>query len=100
LQQVILNLIMNAIEAMSDVTEGSRELLVSTSRAEADGALVAASDSGPDLPRANPERVFEAFYTTKANGLGAGLSICRSMVEAHGDDYGLHVTNPTARYFA
>jgi len=84
LQQVVLNLVMNAIEAMSEVSEGSRELLISTSLAEADGVLVAVSDSGTGLPQANPERVFEAFYTTKSSGLGMGLSICRSIVEAHG----------------
>jgi PAS domain S-box-containing protein len=84
LQQVILNLIMNAIEAMSEVREGSRELLISTSKAELDGVLVTVSDSGPGLPQVNPERIFEAFYTTKSSGLGMGLSICRSIVEAHG----------------
>jgi signal transduction histidine kinase len=84
LQQVILNLIMNAIEAMSEVTEGSRELLISTDEVEPDGVLVAVSDLGSGPPRANPERLFDAFYTTKANGLGMGLSICRSIVEAHG----------------
>jgi C4-dicarboxylate-specific signal transduction histidine kinase len=84
LQQVILNLIMNAIEAMSEVTEGSRELLISTSQAEADGVLVAVSDTGPGLPQDNPERLFEAFYTTKASGLGMGLAICRSIVQNHG----------------
>jgi C4-dicarboxylate-specific signal transduction histidine kinase len=84
LQQVILNLIVNAVEAMSDATDGSRELSISTSRAEAEGVLVTVSDSGPGLPPANPERVFEAFYTTKASGLGMGLSICRSIIEAHG----------------
>ncbi|MGA2291790.1 GAF domain-containing sensor histidine kinase, partial [Bradyrhizobium sp.] len=84
LQQVILNLTMNAIEAMSEVGEGSRELLISTSKAESGGVLVAVSDSGPGLPPANLARIFEAFYTTKASGLGMGLSICRSIVEAHG----------------
>jgi PAS domain S-box-containing protein len=84
LQQVILNLIMNAIEAMSEVREGSRELLISTREVESGGVLVAVTDSGPGLPRANPERIFEAFHTTKANGLGMGLSICLSIVEAHG----------------
>jgi signal transduction histidine kinase len=69
---------------MSDATDGSRELSISTSRAEAEGVLVTVSDSGPGLPPANPERVFEAFYTTKASGLGMGLSICRSIIEAHG----------------
>jgi C4-dicarboxylate-specific signal transduction histidine kinase len=84
LQQVILNLIMNAIEAMSDVREGSRDLLISTSEVESGGVLVAVTDSGPGLPQANPERIFEAFHTTKASGLGMGLSICLSIVEAHG----------------
>jgi signal transduction histidine kinase len=84
LQQVILNLIMNAIEAMSEVAGQPRELLVSTSNTDPDGVIVAVSDSGPGLPQADPERIFEAFYTTKASGLGMGLSICRSIVEAHG----------------
>jgi PAS domain S-box-containing protein len=84
LQQVMLNLIMNAIEAMSEVAERSRELLISTSKAESGSVLVAVSDSGPGLPQANPERVFEAFYTTKASGLGMGLSICRSIIQNYG----------------
>jgi len=84
LQQVILNLIMNAIEAMSEVNEGSRELLISTSKAEDDGVLITVNDSGAGLPKVNPERIFEAFYTTKASGLGMGLSICRSIIAAHG----------------
>ena len=84
LQQVILNLIMNAIEAMREVGEGPRELLISTDAADAGAVLVALRDSGPGLPQATPERIFEAFYTTKPSGLGMGLSICRSIVEAHG----------------
>jgi signal transduction histidine kinase len=84
LQQVILNLMMNAVEAISEVTDGSRELLISTDTDEAGGVMVTVSDSGSGLPHANSERVFEAFYTTKASGLGMGLSICRSIVEAHG----------------
>jgi PAS domain S-box-containing protein len=84
MQQVILNLIMNAIEAMSEVNEGSRELLISTSGSETDGVLVTVSDTGPGLLQAGVERIFEAFYTTKPAGLGMGLSVCRSIVEAHG----------------
>ena len=83
LQQVLLNLIINAIEAMSGVGEGARELLIST-RNEADGVSVEVRDSGPGFASATLERVFEAFYTTKPGGLGMGLSICRSIIEAHG----------------
>ena len=84
LQQVILNLMMNAIEAMSEVEEGPRELLISTSEAELGSLLVEVSDTGPGLPPANLARIFEAFYTTKASGLGMGLSICRSIIQNHG----------------
>ncbi len=84
LQQVILNLIMNAIESMSGVSEGSRELVISTARTEADAILARVSDLGQGLPEADAEQIFDAFYTTKASGLGMGLSICRSIVEAHG----------------
>jgi PAS domain S-box-containing protein len=82
LQQVLLNLIINAIEAMRDVGEKERELLIS-SRNEPDGVSVEVRDSGPGFVPAALERVFEAFYTTKPGGLGLGLSICRSIMEAH-----------------
>ncbi|WFU73425.1 trifunctional serine/threonine-protein kinase/ATP-binding protein/sensor histidine kinase [Bradyrhizobium sp. CB2312] len=84
LQQVVLNLIMNAVEAVSEVEDRPRELLISTDEEGSGGVLLKISDSGPGLPQADPERVFEAFYTTKASGLGMGLPICRSIVEAHG----------------
>jgi C4-dicarboxylate-specific signal transduction histidine kinase len=84
LQQVILNLIINAIEAMSGADEERRELLVKTAKSGSDSISVAVQDSGPGLDPENPERAFEAFYTTKPEGLGLGLSICRSIVEAHG----------------
>jgi PAS domain S-box-containing protein len=83
LQQVMLNLIINAVEAMSGLTEGPRELLISAGKAEMGGVLVTVRDSGPGLAPAALERLFEAFYTTKPNGLGMGLSICRSIIEAH-----------------
>jgi PAS domain S-box-containing protein len=82
LQQVLLNLIINAIEAMRDIGEKERELLVSTSY-EPDGVLVEVRDSGPGFAPAALERAFEAFFTTKPGGLGLGLSICRSIIEAH-----------------
>ncbi|MEA3181348.1 MAG: hypothetical protein QOI59_4871 [Gammaproteobacteria bacterium] len=82
LQQVLLNLIINAIEAMRDVGAEERELLIS-SRNEPAGVSVEVRDSGPGFAPAALERVFEAFYTTKPGGLGLGLSICRSIIEAH-----------------
>ena len=84
LQQVILNLILNAIEAMSETSEGPRELLITTEKAESGGLLVAVRDSGAGLPPGALENLFKAFHTTKPNGLGLGLSICRSIVEGHG----------------
>jgi PAS domain S-box-containing protein len=84
LQQVLLNLIINAIEAMSGASEGARELLVSTGKAEAGGVLIAVRDSGPGLAPTTLDRLFEPFYSTKSSGLGLGLSICRSIIEAHG----------------
>jgi PAS domain S-box-containing protein len=82
LQQVLLNLIINAIEAMRDVGEEERELLIST-RNEPDGVSVEVRDSGPGFAPTALECVFEAFYTTKSGGLGLGLSICQSIIEAH-----------------
>jgi PAS domain S-box-containing protein len=84
LQQVLLNLIVNALESMGASTEGPKELLISTANVESSGVLVAVHDSGPGLEPAMLERVFDSFYTTKASGLGLGLSICRSIIEAHG----------------
>jgi C4-dicarboxylate-specific signal transduction histidine kinase len=84
LQQVVLNLIVNAIEAMTSVEEKDRELFVSTESSSAEGLLVAVADSGPGILPEDRERIFESFVTTKEGGVGIGLSICRSIIEAHG----------------
>jgi PAS domain S-box-containing protein len=84
LQQVVLNLIVNAVQAMTAIAEGPRELFIATTRAEPTSVLVAVRDSGPGLGPESLERLFAPFYTTKADGLGMGLSICRSIIEAHG----------------
>jgi PAS domain S-box-containing protein len=84
LQQVVLNLILNAVEAMSAVDKGARELLISTEQSRTNGLLVAVRDSGPGIDPEHIEHVFEAFYTTKSSGVGMGLSICRSIIAAHG----------------
>jgi C4-dicarboxylate-specific signal transduction histidine kinase len=84
LQQVMLNLILNAAEAMSGSSETARELLIRTEQDGADSVLVAVEDSGPGLKPESMDRLFDAFYTTKPGGMGMGLSICRSIIEAHG----------------
>ncbi|MGO4330988.1 ATP-binding protein [Cupriavidus sp. 2TAF22] len=84
LQQAMLNLIVNAIEAMSTVDDGPRELTISTSKDEPSAVLVAVRDSGPGVAAENIAHLFEPFYTTKSGGMGIGLSICRSIVQAHG----------------
>ena len=83
LQQVMLNLILNAIEAIISVDDEVRELVISTEPSPPDGLLVAVRDSGPGVAPEDRERIFESFYTTKASGVGVGLSICRSIIEAH-----------------
>jgi signal transduction histidine kinase len=84
LQQIVLNLIMNAVEAMRGASIESRDLLISTVADKSIGVLVAVRDSGPGLEPECFERLFDPFYTTKPGGMGMGLSICRSIVEAHG----------------
>ena len=98
LQQVILNLILNAVEAMSSVEADERQLLITTAQSEANGTLFAVRDSGPGIDPKDLERVFEAFYSTKS-GMGMGLSICRSIIAAHGGRLWADATEPGGALF-
>ncbi|MDX8494781.1 AAA family ATPase [Mesorhizobium sp. VK22B] len=98
LQQVLLNLILNAAEAMGSMAEGVRELLISTEEDQA-GVLVAVRDSGPGIGPAHLDRVFDAFYTTKAGGTGMGLSICSSIIHAHGGRLWAEANEPRGTVF-
>ena len=84
LQQVVLNLVMNGVEAMSGVEERPRELIIRTQNDDADQVRVAIQDSGIGLDPQSMERIFDAFYTTKRGGMGMGLSISRSIIQNHG----------------
>jgi C4-dicarboxylate-specific signal transduction histidine kinase len=99
LQQVVLNLIINAIQAMSESGDGPRHLLISTEKAEGGGVLVAVRDTGPGVASGTAEHVFEPFHTTKPSGLGLGLSICRSIVEAHGGRLWASANEPRGAIF-
>jgi C4-dicarboxylate-specific signal transduction histidine kinase len=98
LQQVLLNLILNAAEAMGSVEKGPRELLISAEEDQA-GVLVAVRDSGPGINTEHLDRVFDAFYTTKSGGTGMGLSICRSIIEAHGGKLWAEANEPRGAAF-
>jgi signal transduction histidine kinase len=84
LQQVVMNLILNGIEAMSTVEDRERDLVIKTQRGEGDEVRVVVQDSGIGFDPLSAERIFDAFHTTKPGGLGMGLSISRSIVESHG----------------
>jgi PAS domain S-box-containing protein len=84
LQQVILNLVVNGIEAMQSVTDRPRELMIGTRRDEARKILVTVKDDGVGIDAENADQLFNAFFTTKSSGMGMGLSICRSIIDAHG----------------
>jgi hypothetical protein len=92
----LLNLILNAVEAMGSVEARARELLISTEQ-DRTGVLVAVRDSGPGIEHL--ERVFEAFYSTKSSGTGMGLSICRSVIEAHGGKLWTAANEPCGAVF-
>ena len=98
LQQVVLNLILNAVEAMGLVDDRVRELSISTEQ-DRDHILVAVRDSGPGIDPAHSERVFEPFYTTKSGGIGMGLSICRSIINAHGGRLWAEANEPRGAAF-
>ena len=98
LQQVLLNLILNAAEAMSSVEEGARDLLIST-KEDQSGVVVAVRDSGPGIDPEHLEQVFDAFYTTKPSGTGMGLSICRSIINAHGGKLWAEANKPRGALF-
>ncbi|MBR0751937.1 AAA family ATPase [Bradyrhizobium jicamae] len=83
LQQVLLNLVVNAIQAMATMADGARDLLITTGAAEPDSVLVRVADSGPGLDPQMLENVFDAYFTTKPHGMGMGLAICRSIIDAH-----------------
>ncbi|MEH2513537.1 PAS domain S-box-containing protein [Nitrobacteraceae bacterium AZCC 1564] len=99
LQQVILNLILNAVEAMSDVNEGTREVQISTAREGLSSVRVTVRDFGPGLDPQSADHLFEAFYTTKPDGLGMGLPICRSIIEAHGGRLWVSANTPRGAVF-
>jgi C4-dicarboxylate-specific signal transduction histidine kinase len=84
LQQVMINLVMNGIEAMQSTTDRPRELVIRSGQDDAHGVLVSVTDCGVGISAENADRLFNAFFTTKASGMGMGLSICRSIIEAHG----------------
>jgi len=84
LQQVVMNLIVNAVEAMTALDHGAREVHICTKADPTGSVLVAVRDSGPGLDPTSLDRVFQPFYTTKPDGMGMGLAICRSIIEAHG----------------
>src|SRR5712675_714679 len=99
LQQVLVNLILNAVEAMSSIEDGTRELSIRTEQSQTGGILVAVHDSGPGVDPVNLERVFEPFYTTKNSGIGMGLSICQTIINGHGGRLWMSANEPRGAVF-
>src|SRR5262249_41645089 len=95
---VVLNLVLNAVEAMGSVESGGRELSISTEQVRT-GVFVAVCDSGPGIDPTHLQSVFEAFYTTKPSGTGMGLSICRSIIDAHGGRLWAEANKPRGAAF-
>src|SRR6266403_3511950 len=99
LQQGRVNLILNAVEEMSSVEDGTRELSIRTEQSQTGGILVAVHDSGPGVDPVNLARVFEPFYTTKTSGIGMGLSICQTIINGHGGRLWMSANEPRGAVF-
>lgn len=99
LQQVIANLITNAMEAMNTVSDRARTLRVTSASSKTDGVLISIEDSGPGIDRENLRRIFNPFFTTKPQGMGMGLAICRSIVESHGGSLSASAADPHGTVF-
>jgi signal transduction histidine kinase len=99
LQQVIINLVMNGIEAMQSVTDRPRELVVRSGQDQPGHALISVADCGVGIAAENVDRLFNPFFTTKSGGMGMGLSICRSIMEAHGGRLWATATMPHGAMF-
>jgi PAS domain S-box-containing protein len=99
LQQVIVNLIVNAVEAMSGASSGPRELTIASGAVDSNDVFVEVQDTGPGLDPANLDRLFQSFYTTKPDGMGMGLAISRSIVEAHGGCLSAAANKPRGAVF-
>ena len=99
LQQVILNLIMNAIEAMSSVTGRERRLRITSALDQSTSVTIIVEDTGTGIDPAHRDRIFDPFFTTKPRGMGLGLSICRSIIEAHGGKLLASPQNPFGSSF-
>jgi signal transduction histidine kinase len=96
---VFLNLIANAIDAMRDDEDHARHLRVRAGAGEGNSVSIAVEDSGPGIAAGDRERIFDAFFTTKASGMGLGLAICRSIVEAHGGRLAVAAATPRGTIF-
>lgn len=99
LQQVIANLITNAMEAMNTVSDRARTLRVTSATSKSDGVLISIEDSGPGIDRENLRRIFNPFFTTKPQGMGMGLAICRSIIESHGGSLSASAARPQGTVF-
>jgi signal transduction histidine kinase len=96
---VIINLVINGIESMQSVTDRQRELVVRSRQDETQQVLVSVADCGVGISAENADRLFTAFFTTKSSGMGMGLSICRSIIDAHGGQLWATTCEPRGALF-